>query len=120
MLERLNLSVVMNKDHPWVIEPWHIKASLRKAGYICKEECITIPKERIEGPDLNKQNKEFYCTITINNLEKARVKCRIHHWSTDPSERLPYVVEHWKLPAEPLIGVENPKIAGEADGKNNA
>ncbi|XP_023292405.2 39S ribosomal protein L9, mitochondrial [Lucilia cuprina] len=112
MLERLNLAVVMNKDHPWVIEPWHIKASLRKAGYICKEECISIPKEPIEGPDLNKENKEFYCTVTINNLEKARVKCRIHHWSTDPSERLPYVFEHWKMPSEPLLGSS---ASGEGD-----
>ncbi|XP_061395660.1 large ribosomal subunit protein bL9m [Musca vetustissima] len=104
MLESLNLSVIMNKDHPWVIEPWHIKASLRKAGYICQEECITIPKEPIEGPDLNKEGKIFYCTVTINNLEKARLKCRIHHWSTDPSERLPYVFEFWKMPTEPLFG----------------
>lgn len=108
MLERLNLSVVMNKDHPWVIEPWHIKASLRKAGYICQEECITIPKEPIEGPDLKKESKEFYCIVTINNSEKARVKCRIHHWSTDPSERLPYVFEYWKIPSEPLIGIQEP------------
>uniref|UniRef100_A0A1B0B503 Large ribosomal subunit protein bL9m n=1 Tax=Glossina palpalis gambiensis TaxID=67801 RepID=A0A1B0B503_9MUSC len=104
MLERLVLAVVMNKDHPWVIKPWHVKASLRKAGYICKEECITLPKDSIEGPDLTKENKEFYCTITINNVETARLKCRIHHWSTDPSERLPYVTEHWKMPAEPLFG----------------
>lgn len=115
MLERLNLSVVMNKDHPWVIEPWHIKASLRKAGYICQEECITIPKEPIEGPDMNKEGKEFYCTVTINNLEKARVKCRIHHWSTEPSDRLPYVFEFWKLPSEPLFGEEGAKNESGTD-----
>lgn len=104
MLQGITLAVVMNKDHPWVLEPWHIKASLRKAGYHCKEECITLPEQRIEGPDLRKENKEFCCTITINNLEKAILKCRIHHWSTDPSERLPYVLEHWKMPSEPLFG----------------
>lgn len=104
MLQSIVLAVIMNKDEPWVLEPWHIKASLRKAGFHCKEDCITLPKERIEGPDLLKENKEFYCTITVNKLEKATLKCRIHHWSTDPSERLPYVLEHWKLPAEPLFG----------------
>jgi len=90
---------------PWVLEPWHIKASLRKAGFHCREECITLPKERIEGPDLKKESKDFYCTVTINKLEQARLKCRLHHWSTDPSERLPYVLEHWKLQSEPLLAV---------------
>jgi len=107
MLETIELGVIMNKDHPWIIEPWHIKASLRKMGIHCKEECIQIPGKPIEGPDLKKEGKMFYCTITINNLEKARLKCRIHHWSTDPSERLPYVPEFWKLPAEPLFGDSN-------------
>ncbi|KAH8407914.1 hypothetical protein KR222_000797 [Zaprionus bogoriensis] len=110
LLNSLVLAVVMNKDVPWVVEPWHIKASLRKAGFYCKDECITMPKERIEGPDLRKENKEFLVTITINKLEKATLKCRIHHWSTDPSDRLPYVVEHWKLPAEPLLDVSAPPV----------
>ncbi|EDW81242.1 uncharacterized protein Dwil_GK11133 [Drosophila willistoni] len=108
MLESIVLAVVMNKDQPWVIEPWHIKASLRKAGFHCKDECITLPNERIEGPDLKKEGKDFYCTITINKLEQAKLKCRLHHWSTDPSERLPYVLEHWKIPSEPLLGVNLP------------
>lgn len=97
----------MNKDHPWVIEPWHIKASLRKCGYNVAEEAITLPETPIEGPDLQKQNKEFYVTITVNNLEKARLKCRIHHWSTEASERLPYAYQHWKEPAEPLFGLQS-------------
>ncbi|XP_053678496.1 39S ribosomal protein L9, mitochondrial [Anopheles nili] len=103
-LQSMVLAVVMNKDHPWVIEPWHIKVSLRKAGYYVPESAITLPKTPITGPDLLKQNKEFVCTVTINNLEKASVRCRIHHWSTIPSERLPYVVDHWKMDAEPLFG----------------
>ncbi|XP_053946954.1 39S ribosomal protein L9, mitochondrial [Anastrepha obliqua] len=108
-IERFSLAVVMNKDHPWVVEKWHIKASLRKAGIHCPEECITMPDAVIEGPDMNKEGKVFYCTITVNNMEKARLSCRIHHWSTDPSERLPYVPEYWKLPTEPLFGSENSK-----------
>lgn len=119
MLERLLLAVVMNKDHPWIIEPWHIRASLRKAGYHCLDDkCIEIPKEPIEGPDLKKENKEFYCTVTINNLEKARVRCRIHHWSTDPSERLPYVVDHWKVDAEPLFGSAAAAVESTKDVNN--
>lgn len=115
MLEGMTLAVIMNKDHPWEIKPWHIRASLRKAGYYVKEECITMPEQAITGPDLKKESKDFYCTITINNLEKARLRCRIHHWSTDPSERLPYVAEHWKLDAEPLFG--NPKEPKEDTNK---
>ncbi|XP_067626333.1 large ribosomal subunit protein bL9m [Eurosta solidaginis] len=114
VIERFSLTVTMNKDQPWVVEPWHIRASLRKAGIYCPEECITLPKERIEGPDMNKESKEFYCTITINNLEKARLRCHIRHWSTDPSERLPYVAEYWKIPAEPLFGSEEANVNTDA------
>ncbi|XP_050082929.1 39S ribosomal protein L9, mitochondrial [Anopheles aquasalis] len=103
-LESLILAVVMNKDQPWVIESWHIRTALRKAGYYVPTEAIELPATPITGPDLLKQNKEFTVTITINNLEKARVRCRIHHWSTEPSNRLPYVFEHWKQGAEPLFG----------------
>lgn len=95
--------VVMNKDHPWVIEPWHVQVALRKGGIECPVEAITLPEEPIKGPDMNLQNKEFLVTVTINNKEKVEVKCRIHHWSTDPKGRLPYVFEHWKLPAERLF-----------------
>ncbi|XP_037950098.1 39S ribosomal protein L9, mitochondrial-like [Teleopsis dalmanni] len=117
MLNGLLLGVVMNKDQPWVIEKWHIKASLRKAGFVCPEDCITLPKERIEGPDMNKEGKIFFCTVVINNLENATVKCRIHHWSTDPSERLPYVPEFWKLPSEPLFGSEQEAASNNAEKK---
>lgn len=97
----------MNKDHPWVLEPWHIRVSLRKAAFhINNDSSIELPKEKITGPDLMKQNKEFTVVVTINNTEKAKVRCRIHHWSTEPSERLPYVFEHYKLPAEPLFGTQ--------------
>lgn len=103
VLEKRILNVVMNKDEPWVLEPWHIRASLRKAGVYAAEGTIELPKEQITGPDLLKQGKEFIVTVTINNTEKAKVRCRIHHWSTDPSGRLPYRVDPWNLPAEPLF-----------------
>lgn len=106
MLNILNLAVVMNKNEPWTIEKWHIKASLRKVGYHAPIETITLPKEPITGPDLTKEHKEFTVKVTVNNLETAFVKCRIHHWSTEPSERLPYVFEHWKTPSERLFANE--------------
>lgn len=104
VLESRILAVIMNKDKSWVLEPWHIRASLRKAGMHAAEGTIELPKEPITGPDLLKEGKEFIVTVTVNNMEKAKVRCRIHHWSTDPSNKLPYVLDHWKLPAEPLFG----------------
>lgn len=104
VLENRILAVVMNKDNSWVVEPWHIRASLRKIGVNAVEEAIELPEEPITGPDLLKQNKEFDVYVTVNRLERAKVRCRIHHWSSEPSERLPHVHEHWKDPAEPLFG----------------
>lgn len=104
LLERLVLQLPMNKHNPWVIERWHIRAAMRRASYhVMDENCIELPEKPITGPNLDIQNKEFFVTVTVNNCEKARVRCRIHHWSNDPDEYLPYVFEHWKLPAEPLF-----------------
>lgn len=94
----------MNKDVPWTVEPWHVKVSLRKMGIYIREEDITLPAEKISGPDMNIQNKEFEVEVRVSEQEKAIVKCRIHHWSTDIRERLPYVFEHWKMPGESLFG----------------
>ncbi|RZC36819.1 39S ribosomal protein L9, mitochondrial, partial [Asbolus verrucosus] len=102
-LSRLSLSIVMNKDSPWTIQPWHVRASFRKCGFIVPEDAITMPSKHIKGPDLNIEGKEFYVTVTINNTEKVKVRCRIHHWSTNPVEKLPYVEEFWKTPGELLF-----------------
>lgn len=108
VFERRVIAVCMNKFTPWVIQPWHIRASMRKAGmYVLNDSQIELPKEPITGPDPAKQNKEFIATVTINNEEKAKVRCRIHHWSADPKTREPYAIEHWKKPAEPLFTEEN-------------
>lgn len=118
MLQSKPFAIVMNKDHPWELEPWHIRASLRKAGFhILNDSSIQLPKEKITGPDLMKQNKEFEVTVTVNNTEKAIVKCRIHHWSTDPTERLPYVFEHFKQPAEPLFGEQQQQSTEKSSEK---
>lgn len=103
VLESRVLAITMNKDNPWVLQPWHVRASLRKIGVNAVDEAIELPDTPITGPDLLKQNKEFVVVVRVNGLEKANVRCRIHHWSSDASERLPHVHEHWKEVAEPLF-----------------
>lgn len=106
-MENRIIQVTMNKFNSWKVEPWHIRASMRKAGInVLDENAIELPKEPITGPDPMKQGKEFTVTVTVNNLEKATVRCRIHHWSNDPNTREPYIFEHWKQQAEPLIVIE--------------
>lgn len=119
VMEKRTIAIVMNKFNPWVIEPWHVRVSLRKAGInVLDESAIELPKEPITGPDLAKQNKEFIVTVTVNNYEKAKVRCRIHHWSNDPKQVEPYVFEHWKQPAEPLFP-DNPDQVIPFEYKNN-
>ena len=59
--------VSMNKNQPWVIEPWHIRVAFRKAGVIVPEETIIMPPEPITGPDYDLQDKEFAVTIKVRN-----------------------------------------------------
>ncbi|XP_044263949.1 39S ribosomal protein L9, mitochondrial [Tribolium madens] len=104
ILSKICLSIVMNKDSPWTLQPWHIRTSFRKCGYVVPEYAITMPKQEIKGPDLNLEGKEFYIIVTINKTETVKVRCRIHHWSTDITNRLPYDEEgFWKKPAELLF-----------------
>lgn len=103
------LSIIMNKDVPWTLEPWHLRASFRKAGFHVAEDAITLPSKPITGPDLSLQDKIFYVTVTVNNVETVKVKCKVHHWSTNIVERLPYEVEHWKKTPEFLFPEDSPK-----------
>lgn len=66
ILGNKTLSVIMNKDMPWVLKPWHIKASFRKCGYHVPEEAITMPEKPIEGPNMDIENKEFFITVTVS------------------------------------------------------
>lgn len=93
----------MNKHEPWTLEPWHVRVSFRKAGFHVAEDAITMPSKTISGPDLSLEDKYFYVTVTINNCEKAKVKCKIHHWSTDIKDRLSYIPEYWKSALLPLF-----------------
>ncbi|CAG4957604.1 unnamed protein product [Colias eurytheme] len=102
VLSRLVLQITMSKTTPWKLEPWHIKTSFRKAGFVVPEHAITMPPIEINGPDLSLQEKEFFVTVKINNKEEVNVRCRIHHWATG-LERLPWEEFHWKKPLEALI-----------------
>lgn len=102
ILQRRVVAIVMNKDEPWTLEPWHIRVSLRKMGIFINDIAITMPEIKISGPDLAIQNKQFQVQIKVNDQESATVRCRIHHWSTDVKQRLPYVFEHWKMAGEQL------------------
>lgn len=102
------VAVSMNRFNPWIIEPWHIRASMRKAGlYVLNDSQIELPKTPIHGPDLEKEGKEFYVTITFNKTEKARVRCRIHHVTLDPKKRVPSELNWWERDGELLFPDED-------------
>jgi len=97
--------ICMNMDVPWLIEPWHIKASLRKHKiWVKSAEDITIPGGRIEGPDQSLENKEFIATLTINNKEQMNLRCRIHHLGNPHKQ-------YWFLDqAEPVFESERQQL----------
>jgi large subunit ribosomal protein L9 len=128
-LSKATIDVSMNKEQPWTIEPWHIRASARKGAINIKDDsCIEMPPEKISGPDLSLEGKEFYVTVTINNKEKVNVRCRIHHWSTEPGERI-HSISPWFKKAEPVFAeqavvlekiplpIEKPKVKKIAEFK---
>jgi len=71
--------VCMNIKNPWTVEPWHIKTTLRKHKIWCDNKDIEIPGGKIEGPNMELENKEFIAVLTINNKEKLKLRCRLHH-----------------------------------------
>ncbi|CAL8130634.1 unnamed protein product [Orchesella dallaii] len=110
LLSKFVLNISMNKDTPWTLEPWHIRSSFRKAKVHVPESAITMPEHVITGPDMALEGKEFYITVTINGKEKQTVRCRIHHWATNLSEKLPRVRDHWKFPADTIFA-EDKEVA---------
>ncbi|XP_034834318.1 large ribosomal subunit protein bL9m [Maniola hyperantus] len=108
-LSRLVLQITMSKTQPWILEPWHVRVSFRKAGFVVPEHAITMPPVTIKGPDLSLQEKEFAVTVKVNNKEEVNVRCRIHHWATG-LERLPWVPYHWKEPKEALVPEQAPVL----------
>lgn len=67
MLSGVTVSVTMNNENSWVLQPWHIKVSFRKCGYTVPEEAITIPYV-IKGPDTNLEMKQFYVIIKVSDM----------------------------------------------------
>lgn len=61
------VSVSMNKDEPWTIEPWHIRVSLRKMKvHVLSDDSIELPETPISGPDLTIEGKSFVVYITVS------------------------------------------------------
>ena len=50
--------------------------------------------------------------MQINDCERVPVRCRLHHYSTEPRDRLPYRRQPWLQPAEPLFPEEADQLAG--------
>lgn len=73
-LSRLVLQITMNKLTPWTLEPWHIRTSFRKAGFVVPEHAIEMPPVVIKGPDLSLQEKEFFVTVTVSTFENLKTK----------------------------------------------
>jgi len=107
-----SLTITMNKDNPWTLEPWHVRNAFQKAHVIVPESAITMPKQQIKGPDLSLEKKEFFITLTINKKEQCYIRCRIFHWTSNQDERLPFVKYPWKFPREPL-SAEDEEIAAK-------
>jgi len=98
--------VCMSDSNSWTIEPWHIKASLRKHKVWCREEDLEIPGGVIEGPNMDLENKEFISVLTINEKERLKLRCRIHH--IGPSE---VINRRWYIQqAEPVWEKERQEL----------
>lgn len=83
-----DVEVVMNNIQSWVLEPWHVRVSMRKHGiFIANDSQIELPTTEIAGPDAGKENKLFYVTVTINGEERVKVRCRLRQWCLDPKRR---------------------------------
>ncbi|XP_046834256.1 39S ribosomal protein L9, mitochondrial [Vespa crabro] len=101
ILSHMNLSVSLSQEVPWTLEKWHLKVSFRKAGIYVPEEAITLPEKTISGPDLSLEGKQFYVIVTINNSEKVKVRCRIHHHNV-------FIQDFWKYLLEPIFPEDKP------------
>jgi len=95
------LDICMNMDNGWTIDKWHIAASLRKHRVWADVDKIEIPGGEISGPDLSLENKEFIAILTMNDFEKVKIRCRIHHHTSEP-ERAIRLQSWYARQAEPV------------------
>lgn len=65
-MEKFCLSVIVSKENPWILKPWHVRAAFRRKRIIVPEDAIELPPREIKGPDMSIQDKEFYVTITVH------------------------------------------------------
>ena len=66
VLSRQVLTVSMNLEQPWVLEPWHLSVAFRKAGFVVPEQCLQMPAATIEGPNVDGlEGREFVVTVTV-------------------------------------------------------
>jgi large subunit ribosomal protein L9 len=56
----------MNAEEQWTLEPWHVRAAFRKAHVNVPEHTFSLPQEKITGPDMELEGKEFYITVTVS------------------------------------------------------
>lgn len=80
VLSRYVIPVFMNPSVPWSVEKNHIHYAFRNEEFYVPEDCIELPNNSINGPDLEKEGKDFAVFITINNSEKFPVRCRLFHY----------------------------------------
>lgn len=94
----------MNVDNPWTLEKWHVRTNFRRAGYWVPDEAIELPPLEICGPDLSMENREFYVTVTVNQGDSTKVRCRISHDTIDVSKKISLesqLFEDESLPVHP-------------------
>ncbi|XP_076299732.1 mitochondrial ribosomal protein L9 [Lasioglossum baleicum] len=110
LLSQFYLRIQMSMHTPWTIEKWHIKTSFRKSGIIVPEDAITMPEREISGPDLSIENKEFYVTVKINGQEDVKVRCKIDHWTANPTEKVSPGAHIWELPNTAIFPEDQPVL----------
>eukprot|EP00088_Acartia_fossae_P069582 TRINITY_DN9122_c0_g1_i10.p1 TRINITY_DN9122_c0_g1~~TRINITY_DN9122_c0_g1_i10.p1 ORF type:complete len:296 (-),score=43.28 TRINITY_DN9122_c0_g1_i10:66-953(-) len=105
------LDVCMSMDvKEWTLERWHVKASLRKHNLWLTDGQIEIPGGQIKGPNLDLENKEFISVITLNNFDKIKIRCRLHHITSDPLKE-PFYKRAWYIQiAEPIFESERQEL----------
>lgn len=100
------VSVIMNQEEPWTIEPWHIEVAFRNININVPASAIKLPSPPITGPDLDKQGKDFAIQVVINENERetVNVRCTLHHSNTP----IPY---NWhRLQPRPAILPEQQQL----------
>ena len=65
-LTRLCIPVLVSRNHPWTLEPWHVRASMRKLGLeVAEAEAVKLPENPISGPNEDLESKEFPVSLKV-------------------------------------------------------